>query len=242
MDSRVTTTAGDERSHLAARVAFALAALLSFGGNGLSVHIGSWKDSDLPPDAGFAGVFEAGWEHMLNQPSYFTFLSNFLVGLTSLLLALNPHRTSRVFHAARITGVVCIVITGVVFNLLLRGEETLVGIERFNDTLQHIVTPVLTPLLWIVLGPRRQISWRAIALAMVIPLAWLGFTLARGPWLDWYPYSILDVPRMGYGGVMVYVVSILGFFVVLAALMWLADRLLDRAGVGIGARGRGTGR
>ena len=225
---------GTER---AARLAFGLAALLSFGGNGLSFHIGSWKDSDLPPDAGFAGVFEAGWEHMLNQPSYFTFLSNFLVGLTSLLLAINPHRTATWFQALRIAGVVCIVITGVVFNLLLRGEETLVGIERFNDTLQHIVTPVLTPLLWIVFGPRGQVSWRAIGLSMVLPLGWLGFTLLRGPWLDWYPYSILDVPRMGYGGVMVYVGAILAFFVALAALMWCADRLLDRAGVGLFSQG-----
>ncbi|WP_240739745.1 Pr6Pr family membrane protein [Micrococcus luteus] len=218
-----------------ARPAFAVAAALSLGGNLLSLWIGSWKSSDLPADAGYAGVLEGGWEHMLNQPTYFTFLSNFLVGLTSLLLALRLHRPGTLFRVLRVTGVVCIVITGVVFNVLLRDADPMTAVERFNDTLQHIVTPILTPVLWAVFGPRRQITWRVVWLSTLIPLAWLAFTLLRGPWLDWYPYTILDVPRLGYDGVAVYVVAILVFFVAVAALLRVADGLLARAGVGVGA-------
>ncbi|MBD4605704.1 hypothetical protein GUG50_17645 [Xanthomonas citri pv. citri] len=43
-----------------ARLAFAVAAALSLGGNLLSLWIGSWKPSDLPADAGYAGVLEGG--------------------------------------------------------------------------------------------------------------------------------------------------------------------------------------
>lgn len=210
------------------RVVFVLAALLSFTGNGLSFYIGSWKDSDLPADAGFSGGFAGGWEHLLNQPTYFTFLANLLVGLTSLLLAIRPHRSSEVFHALRIAAVVCIVITGVVFNVLLRDAPPGTTVEYVNDTIQHIITPILTPVVWLLFDPPGQVTWRRIGLSSVIPLAWLAFTLARGPVLDWYPYSILDVPRMGYGGVGVYVVAILAFFFVLAALMWVVDRVLLR--------------
>jgi hypothetical protein len=213
-------------SHVVTRVVFALAAMLSFTGNVLSFYIGSWKDSDLPANAGFTGGFEGGWEHLLNQPTYFTFLSNFLVGLTSLLLAIRLQRTSTVFHACRIAGVVCIVITGVVFNLLLREAPPDTPVEHVNDTIQHIVTPILTPIVWLVFDPRGQVTWKRIGLASAIPLAWLAFTLVRGPFLDWYPYSIMDVPRMGYDGVAVYLVAILGFFFVLAAVMWLLDRTL----------------
>lgn len=208
------------------RAVFLLTAVLCFTGNALSFHIGSWKDSELPVNAGFAGGFDGGWEHLVNQPTYFTFLSNFLVGLTSLLLAIRPHRTSHVFHAVRIAAVVCIVITGVVFNLLLRDADPMTRVEQVNDTLQHIITPVLTPLVWLVLDPKGQVTWRRIGLASLIPLAWLSFTLLRGPWLDWYPYSILDVPRMGYAGVFAYVAAILAFFFVIAAVMWVLDRLL----------------
>ena len=65
-----------------------------------------------------------------------------------------------------------------------------------------------------------------LLIAFYAPLAWLAFTLLRGPWLDWYPYSILDVPRMGYSGVSAYVAAILAFFFAVAALMWVLDRLL----------------
>ncbi|MGM7667020.1 Pr6Pr family membrane protein [Microbacterium sp. A93] len=210
------------------RVVFALAALLSFTGNGLSFYIGSWKATDLPADAGFSGGFAAGWEHMLNQPTYFTFLANFLVGLTSLLLAIRPHRTSDLFHALRIAAVVCIVITGVVFNVLLRDAPPGTPVEYVNDTIQHLITPILTPVVWLLFDPPGRITWGRIGLAAVIPLAWLAFTLVRGPFLDWYPYSILDVPRMGYDGVAVYVVAILAFFFVVAAVMWVVDRVLVR--------------
>lgn len=209
-----------------ARAFFALLAVLCLTGNGLSFHIGSWKDSDLPVDAGFAGGFAAGWEHVVNQPTYFTFLSNALTGLTSLLLAIRPHRTSDVFHATRIAGVACLVITGVVFNVLLRDADPMTGVERVSDTIQHIITPVLAPLVWLLFDPKGQVTWRRIGLAVMIPLAWLAFTLMRGPWLDWYPYSIMDVPRMGYAGVSVYLAAILAFFVAVTAVMWLLDRLL----------------
>ncbi|MDX2342030.1 Pr6Pr family membrane protein [Micrococcus sp. M4NT] len=218
-----------------ARLAFAVAAVLSLGGNLLSFWIGWHKDSDLDAGAGYSHVFAHGWENLLNQPTYFTFLSNFLVGITSLLLALRLHRPSTLFRVLRLTGVACIVITGVVFNLLLRDGPSATPLEGFNDTVQHIVTPILTPLLWAVFGPRRQTTWRVVGLSTVIPLAWLAFTLVRGPWLDWYPYTILDVPRLGYGGVLVYVVAILGFFVAVAALLRGADAALARAGAGVGA-------
>ena len=85
------------------------------------------------------------------------------------------------------------------------------SIEHLNDTVQHIITPVLEPVLWLLLTPRGTVTWQRIGLSAVIPLGWLAFTLVRGPHLDWYPYSILDVPRMGYGGVAVPVVAILLF-------------------------------
>ncbi|CAM3913075.1 hypothetical protein E4A47_09400 [Micrococcus flavus] len=217
----------------AARLAFSVAAALSLGGNLLSLWIGSWKTSTVPAGAGYSGVLHAGWEHMLNQPTYFTFLSNFLVGITSLLLAVRLDRPSTLFRVLRVTGVACIVITGVVFNLLLRDAAPETAVEELNDTVQHIVTPILTPILWAVFGPRRQITWRVVGLSTVIPLAWLAFTLLRGPWIDWYPYTILDVPRLGYGGVAVYIAAILVFFVAVAALLRVADALLARAGVGV---------
>lgn len=209
-----------------ARGVHAAVALLSFSGLASSLYLGWTNATELPPDAGFRGGFAAGWEHMLNQPSYFTFLSAALVCVTSALLALRPGLQARGFHTARLSGVVCVVITGIVFNLLLRTEGELVGLWLFNDTVLHLLVPIVAPLVWLILGPHGALDGRTVTLSMVIPVLWLVVTLLRGPGLDWYPYIILDVPRMGYGGVSVYIGAILVVYLVIACALWQVDRLV----------------
>lgn len=211
-----------------ARAVHAAVALLAAAGLGSSLHLGWHNGTDLPVGASYAGGFAAGWEHMLNQPAYFTFLSAALVCVTSSLLALRPGRGGTLFHAMRLSSVICVMITGLVFNLLLRGPETLTGMWRFNDTVLHTILPVLVPLVWLALGPHGRFSGRRVLLSAVIPVSWLAVTLLRGPGLDWYPYDILDVPGMGYGGVAVYVGAILIGYLALACTLWVLDRLLSR--------------
>ncbi len=227
----MTTTDGSGpawQRTMPARLIHAAVALLCAAGLASSLYLGWTRDTHLPIGAGFGGGFAAGWDHMLNQPAYFTFVSGALAGVTSAVLALRPQISSVVLHALRLAGVVCVLITGLVFNLLLRGDDLLRGAQLFNDTVLHLIVPVVVPLVWLILGPHGRISGRAVLLSTVIPLAWLGVTLARGPRLDWYPYDILDVPRMGYAGVGLYVGAILAAYVVLALLLWGADRLLSR--------------
>lgn len=212
----------------AARSVHAGVALLAAGGIITSLRIGWTEDSQLPEGVGYSGGFSAGWEHMLNQPVYFTFLSGLLVLVTSAMLALRPQRGSAVFHALRLAGVVQMIITGLVFNLLLRDEAVLGGIRLFNDAVLHQILPVLVPLVWLILGPQGRITGRIVAGSVVIPLAWLAATLIRGPGLDWYPYVILDVPGMGYAGIGIYVGSIVGLYIALACGFWGLDRLFSR--------------
>lgn len=209
-----------------ARAAHAAIALLAAVGLATSIQLGWTTDSTLPPDVGFAGGFDAGVEHTLNQPAYFTVLSGFLVCLTSGLLAARPHRTGVVFHALRLGGVVCMVITGAVFNLLLRSDDPLVGVRLVNDTVLHVILPIAAPLVWLVVGPHGRLNLRTALASMIVPLSWLAVTLVRGPLLDWYPYEILDVPGRGYAGVGVYVGSILAAYLALALLLTGLDRLL----------------
>ena len=61
---------------------------------------------------------------ILNIFAFFTIQSNVIVGVTCLLLALNPHRTSTVFAVFRLTGVVAIAVTFVVFHTQLSSCST----------------------------------------------------------------------------------------------------------------------
>jgi hypothetical protein len=208
----------------AARSVHAGTAVVCAAGLLSSLYLGWTADSQLPEGVGYAGGFAAGWPHLLNQPAYFTFLSALLVCVTSLLLAIRPDRTSAVFHTLRLAGVIQVIITGVVFNLLLRSDGELEGVWLFNDQVLHMAVPVLVPVVWLVLGPHGNVSLRIVAASAFLPMLWLAATLLRGPVLDWYPYIILDVPGRGWAGVAPYIVSILVAFVGMAAAMWLIDR------------------
>lgn len=212
----------------AARIVHAGVALLSFLGLMSSLYLGWTAASELPDGAGYSGGFSAGWEHLLNQPAYFTFLSALVVCITSLMLAVRPERRSALFRTLRLAGVVQIIITGVVFNLLLRSDGQLAGVWVFNDQVLHVILPVLVPLVWLVLGPHGGVDVRIVGGSTALPLLWLAATLLRGPILDWYPYTILDVPGMGGLGVAPYVVSILLAFVAIAWVMWQIDRAVAR--------------
>lgn len=206
------------------RTSHAVLGSLALLGCLLSLRNGLLTDSSLPEGVGWTRTFPRGWQHTLNQLAFFTFMSNALVAGTSLALAWRPRITSGVFHVVHLCGLVCIMITGVVFNVLLRTDAPMSALQVFHDSVQHIATPVLAPLLWLALGPVGQVSWRRIGFASLLPLGWLAVTLVRGAIWDWYPYTILDVPRLGYAGIAPYVIAILAFFFVIGGLLWLVDR------------------
>lgn len=211
-----------------ARGVHAGTALLCLAGLLSSLYLGWTEDTSLPDDVGYSGGFSAGWEHMLNQLAYFTVVSALLVCLTSAMLALRTQRSSQLFNSLRLAGVVQVIITGVVFNLLLRADGPMEGVWLFNDRVLHVILPVLVPVVWLALGPHGRINFRVVLGSTVIPLVWLAVTLVRGPVLDWYPYTILDVPDMGYAAVSVYVIAILVGFIGIACLLWLIDYSLSR--------------
>ncbi|WP_309116076.1 Pr6Pr family membrane protein [Saccharothrix sp.] len=160
--------------------------------------------------------------------SYFTIQSNVLVLITSALLAANPDRPSTLFRTLRLDGVLAIAVTGVVFHLVLKGLFELTGAAAFADFLLHTMSPVLCVVGWLAFGPRGAINGRVIGCSVVLPLAWLAFTLVRGAVIDWYPYAFVNVTELGYGRVLVNCTAVAVLFLGLAAgALWL-DRLMSR--------------
>ncbi|HEY0641084.1 MAG TPA: Pr6Pr family membrane protein [Pseudonocardiaceae bacterium] len=172
------------------------------------------------------GHFATPATRTLNVLVFFTIQSNILVGATSLVLALAPYRRSTAFAVLRLSGVVAIAITGVVYHTLLRGLAVLTAWGTVADVLLHSVVPVLAVFGWVAFGPRGRTSVRIATLALVFPVAWLVFTLLRGPLVDWYPYPFVDVAELGYPRVLVNVAGISLLFLLVAYGAHAADRLL----------------
>jgi hypothetical protein len=175
------------------------------------------------------GHFATPAGRAFNVFAYFTIQSNLIIAATCLALALRPDSDSTWLRTFRLTGLACIVITGVVYNTALAGLVEMHGWGLVADRILHIAVPVLAVVGWLVFGPRRLVSWRIVWLAFVYPLAWVAFTLARGAAVHWYPYPFIDIDSHGYARVALNIVAITVLFIALCAgALWLDRRLATR--------------
>lgn len=176
-----------------------------------------------------AAVFPTVPGRIFNMFCYFTVQSNTLVGITALLLALEPDRHSTLFRAVRLAGLVGIVVTFIVYHAAISHLLELDGWALAADNLLHTVVPVMAVAGWLFYGPRAMTSARIAVLAAVYPICWMAFTLVRGPIVNWYPYHFIDVDNLGYGKVAINSVWIAVLFLGLGAAATALDARLSRA-------------
>lgn len=158
--------------------------------------------------------------------SYLTIWGNVIVAGSALALALGRRPESRWARALRLDAVVLIAVVGVVHFLFLRPLLDLHGSDWVADKLLHMVVPVLGVLGWVLFGPRARSAWADLPLFLVVPVAWLVYTLVRGEIVEWYPYPFIDVNEHGYGVVLLNCSGVAALMTALfAGAVWLDGRL-----------------
>ena len=166
----------------------------------------------------------------LNILAYFTIESNLLVGAVCLLLALNLDRTSPVFAFFRLTGLIGITVTFVVFHVAISHLLDLDTWAQAANQLQHTVVPIMAVVGWLAFGPRALTSARIAKLTIAFPLLYMVFTVIRGPLSsDFYPYPFADVKVLGYPRVAVNALWIALLFLGVAAAATVLDHRLPSA-------------
>lgn len=160
--------------------------------------------------------------------SYFTIWSNVVVAISVTLLLARPLRDTLAIRVLRLSGLLMITVTAIVYQVLLAPTVDIEGWSLLTDPILHVVTPLLTVVVWAVWGPRAWITRREVPLALVIPLVWIGWMLVRGSVVDAYPYDFANVEDLGYASVATTLVFILVFGLVVAAAFWGIERLLLR--------------
>jgi len=179
-----------------------------------------------------AGFFESTPARIWNFFSFFTVQSNLLVAITSGLLARNLHRSSTAFWVFRIVAVICIAITGVVFHLALSDLQELTGWDLLADSLLHTVSPLMAVGGWLLFGPRGRIDASVVRLAVLPPVAWLGYALVRGAFVqdrfgnDYYAYPFMNVQVHGYAVALLRCAMVAALFLALAYGALALDRRL----------------
>jgi len=174
------------------------------------------------------GHFHPAAARAANAFVFFTVQSNILIGLAALLLALRLDRSSTAFAVLRLSGLIAITITGIVFHAVLAQTLDLKSWDAVGNELVHTVVPVMAVVGWLLVGPRGLFSRRVAWLSLIFPLCWLAFTLIRGAIAHWYPYPFIDVTQLGYGRAAVNSVWLAVLMLGLAAGATALDNRLGR--------------
>jgi len=164
---------------------------------------------------------------VVDSLSYFTNLSNLIVAVVLTMLARKSARGGVSWHAVRMDSLVMISITELIHAIVLAPEAQVEGVDIVVNAIKHYIVPALTVVIWLILGPRRQVTFGSIFTALVIPLAWAAYTLVRGVFIDAYPYGFVNVADLGLQSVLVHIAGIAAFGMVLGLIFWGLDRLIS---------------
>lgn len=211
------------------RTAVAVAILAAIIGQ-LQVSIGYWSDK--------GGVDVA--THITHFFSFFTIDSNILsvvallIGAYVLLFRKGQNPAwFNLFFAAVATYMIT---TGVVYNLLLRGIELPQGSTlAWSNEVLHVIGPLWLLIDWLLAPGRAPIASNQLWKVLVFPIAWVIYTLVRGPLVAdtvygnafWYPYPFLNpnLSANGYLSVAFYVILIaLVIAAAAAGVIWVSRR------------------
>jgi hypothetical protein len=155
--------------------------------------------------------------------SFFTIESNILAVVLLLGGGLADPRSPRwAYFRGAVT--LYMVITGLVYAALLSDVDVQLTAAWVNDAL-HRLLPVLLLLDWLFLPPWPRIPAPKALGWLAFPLAYLAYSLLRGPVAHFYPYPFLDPRPHGYDHVIVHAVVLAVGMAVLALAVWRIARL-----------------
>ncbi|MBO9626940.1 MAG: Pr6Pr family membrane protein [Microbacterium sp.] len=161
-----------------------------------------------------------------NPFDYFGYFTNLTALLTAIVLIATGATTLRLgraplaLHTMRGVAVACMIVVGLIYNLLVPGTGTA---PVWVSVVLHIALPILLVLDWLLIADRPPLPWRRLWWVLPYPVLWLGVTLARGAVDGWVPYGFL-LPERGAGTLVATSAGLLATLVAAGALVWTMSR------------------
>ena len=165
-----------------------------------------------------------GSPHLGHFFSFFTIESNILA-CAVLLGGSLVDPVSPAWSMLRAAATLYITITGIVYAALLAHQDVGLTAAWVDDVL-HRVVPLAMLVDWILFDPWPRGSRSAALGWLGGPLAFLVYSLIRGPIVHWYPYPFLDPRRKGGSVHVALTCVVLAIGIALLALLisWIGDR------------------
>jgi hypothetical protein len=167
-------------------------------------------------------------EHYFSYFSIQTSLINIGVLILSGMQGFQSPRDSTRWTAIRAHIVAYAVITGVVYNVLLRAippAPDSAGLPQWPNEIIHVWIPAYLLVDWLVNPHRTRLTLKASAVGVLFPLAWVTGSLLRGYLTDWYPYAFMNpTGELGVPGVLAH----LGVIALLIIFSLVATGLINK--------------
>jgi hypothetical protein len=154
---------------------------------------------------------------------FFTIWSNGIVAMVAGWCGLVGRARGPGHPALLAASSVFILVVGAVYNTLLVGlNPPPTPLRALIDHVFHIATPILWPLWWLMLRPRRRLGWGQLWAVLPVPLLYCAWSLWRGGVTGKYAYFFIDVSLLGWAKVGLNIVGFAALFAVLmaAAIAW----------------------
>ncbi len=176
----------------------------------------------------------------LNCFIYYTSLSNFLCFGVMLTVCISTYKhimngnnigNNTCITKLKFYSTIIILVTFIVYNFILADLMFEPGWNSLGNLTKHIICPLLFVLDFFLFDKHHSLKWYDPLLCPVLPLLYVIFILIRGAVLpsDYkgtiYPYFFLDVNKLGYGGVFLWVGILVVAFIAIAYLLFLYDKI-----------------
>lgn len=161
--------------------------------------------------------------------SYYTILNNIAVVLVYLSAVTSAGWLS-LFRRPMVRAIVAanIALVGLYVLFVLRFLQSLEGLFVLADALLHYVCPLIYVVWWAVTQRHGTLRWSNLPLMILPTLVYFVYAMARGAWVQEYPYPILNAVQLGYGQVGINAMYMTVFLAVLTLIVIAADTLLAR--------------
>ncbi|MEI6312437.1 MAG: Pr6Pr family membrane protein [Bacteroidota bacterium] len=175
------------------------------------------------------------WQLTLNHFSFFTILTNLLVGIffTSQIFSSN-NKWNQFFSNPNIATSITVYISlvGLIFNLLLRKTYHPSGIEGVNNNLLHVIIPLATIYYWYMCIRKERIKYESIYYWIIYPLCYVVYILVKGYFMHFYQYPFFDVDKLGYEKVILMALCQLVVLSIMSAIyIWINNRIATKMNV-----------
>ncbi len=167
------------------------------------------------------GVADGAWRFL----GFFTILANIGTALVATAVATGG-RGLLARPKAKLLAATSIAVVGLVYSLWLRSTWDPQGLQKLANHALHDAVPLLFVGMWLA-GLHEQLKWRDILWAVVPPLLYCVYALARGAADGFYAYWFLNPAIQTEAQMLSSIAVLLAAVAVIAAVLVTIDHWID---------------